>query len=119
MKIVLPRTLAEPLTIGWPKLMIDDLAIRIKKDLENYFHFMYEHGMLPEQVEAAHQLSSAAIARILKQTALNAGATTVFADVLYLRDANKNVAMVGHRYEVNFTVPGVKTLLRVSLDSWF
>ena len=119
MKILLPKTLAEPLTIGWPKLMINDLAMHIVKELKDFFHYMYERGILPEKIELKHQLPSDAIARILIQTALNKGATTAFVDILHLRDGNKDWEIVGCRYEVNFTVPDVGTVLRVSLDSWF
>lgn len=101
--------------------MIDDLAMHIARELADFFQHMDERGILPKNPALECQLPGDAIARVLKQSALNEGATTAFADVLFLRDANnmKSYEILGHRYEVNFTVPGVDTVLRVSFDSWF
>ncbi len=120
MKIVLPKSLAEPLTIPWTKRPKNaDLIMHIKRELGDYFAYLEREGIAPEKVRANKTISLAAMCSALRHSAWNNGALEVRSEVWHLPSSTDLTSLVGYRYHVKFTVPGSDGIHTVILDSYF
>lgn len=121
LKIVLPKTLAEPLTIPWAKSVDMKLAVRIKDDLDDMFQYMEKNGITPGRIRKAPSFSPNEVAKTLRTIAKNGGATTAYTEVLKsgFGFTTKNPIHIGYRYSVIFTIPGGARAFRISFDSYF
>ena len=120
MKIVLPKTLAEPGTIPWPTLLSDsELATVIKWQIEDYFAYLEREKITPAKAKKGSLISCHEIISALRHRALNTGAETVFSEVWKLKQGVGDTKNIGHRYLINYTVPEDKRVYRLVLDSYF
>ena len=122
MKILLPKTLAEPLIIPWPMFFPDsELVAYIKKELEDFFHYLNMKGITPRPLGDNYPenttFSRDDVRQLLKGNALRNGADTVFCGVWNLRQMDDDTKIAGYGYLVQYTVPGSKKIYRVTLVS--
>lgn len=106
MKILLPKTLAEPLTIGWPTLYGDGLISEwIIADLEKAFQMLEDAKLLSPFDGRKQYLSRGAIATHLKDLAEMRGAVDVVVGCI---DIQRDEKWAGYMFLVHFRVPGEK-----------
>jgi hypothetical protein len=122
MKIKLPKTLAEPLTIPWPKPWKDGLATYIAEELEIFFRYLEMKGITPKPLGDEYPenttFSRGEIGRMLRGNALQNGAFTAWVAITNLHgDFGYSCDVIGYRYEVNFAVSGGSHVIQVTLES--
>jgi len=120
MKILLPKTLAEPLTIPWtkhPKNAV--LIMHIKSELRDYFAYLERVGITPGKVRTGSSISISAVSSALRHSAWNNGAQGVSSEIWHLPNSANLTHLVGYQYYVQFTVPGNAKVHTVILNSYF
>ena len=122
MKILLPKTLAEPLTIPWPTLLpASELVAYIKKDLEDFYRYLDMKGITPKPLGVSFpentMFSRDEVQQLLKGNALRNGADTAFCGVWNMRRMDDSTKILEYRYLVQYTVPGTTRIYRVTLGS--
>ena len=111
MKIVLPKTLAEPLTISWKFISVDATEEDIQNALWELINDYETHKLMPRCPS-----STKSVRTMLEVTALGAGADKAGAGAYPMIECKKHV---GYEYVVLFSIPGSKNLYNWSIKYWF
>ncbi len=115
MKIVLPKTLAEPGTIPWASMTsgISDVVYHINMRLYVNFKDMEKSSVLPSVTkDSSYRFSVEQVCRILKELAMQNGAN--WATVYDFTIADDKFKKVGYSFQVRYTVLGDTT----RYDKW-
>ena len=122
MKILLPKTLAEPGTIPWPTLMENNstLAKAIMKAIRDFFHTAENNNEAPtDDFEAwgKFNYSAAEISDIIEFLAIETGAETAIVRYQSKIMRGKNI---GLQYCITFTVAcGSIEYYRAYINYWY
>jgi hypothetical protein len=114
-KIRLPKTLAEPLTLPWASIASDisDAVVNINMKLYLNFKSMEEAHVLPGGKDPGYQFSVGQVCKILEELALCNGAISATA-YDYIRYEQGTSEKIGYCYQVHYTVPDDTT----RYDKW-
>lgn len=114
MKVMLPKSLAEPLTISW-FVSHDTMRQTIKQAVLDTFNDFQAMGGTPAEL----------LLRILQSVAERHGATSVqteYRKIIHRSNAGSALEHVGYRYYLYFKIPGRtgRTGFNVqTIDGWF
>ncbi len=113
MKIILPKTLAEPLTIPWFIVSSGDGTESVIDDALNGLIDNYERSNLMPRLPGD---STAGVCTMLRVTAAHAGTDNVDALAYPVIECKKHI---GYEYVVLYSLPNSKLLYNWSRKSWF
>ena len=108
MNVVIPKTLAEPLTIPWFTREAIDISIK-RAIFEHYMKIRVGLGITVEQMLSA-----------MEHEAIRNGATMTSTAYSKLMHSDRgNLTLVGWQYRVYFSVTGNDSLYVEVIDGWF
>ncbi len=122
MKIILPKTLAEPLTIPWLGIAImtnPGMADIIKDAIRDYFITILgcdKEPISPLIKNGKSRLTPGGMLYMLQATAEQAGGLNVYGELERNMNGTKHI---GYSYYVFFTIPGSDKLHHKCMLSWF
>jgi len=118
MKIILPKTLAEPLTIPWfiTRLHDEGLVESIRDEIRRFFLSMEKVGHTPKAVRSDLRMTVKDFLHILEHVAKVHGGINVYSFIDKCMDGTKHI---GYAYYVYFQVPNDPQLYNKCMISWF
>jgi len=116
-KIVLPKTLAEPWTIPWiQKEAVTDADIIIEI-LHKYFRYLYKMKLGPSIIDdGTVHFSRVTVCDAIRHIVMKHRGTVLRVATSNRYAGNKHV---GYTFIVDFSIPGGRTYYRTRLTSWF
>lgn len=106
MKILLPKTIAEPLTIPWEKMFQDTeenaIVQRIKAMLREYMRYLREHDWTPEANPGNPRFSQGSMLQCFRAIARRHGGLDVYSE--YHKLHTRDNEFVGYAYWIYFRV---------------
>jgi hypothetical protein len=103
MKILLPKTLAEPLTIPWERIYQNENAMvrGIKAKLREYMHYLIDHDWTPAENPGNPRFSHESMLRHFRAIVRRMGGLDIYTEYHKINGSND---FIGTAYWIYFSV---------------